>query len=302
MIVNVDSILAPPDASHLDSRESALRDGLSSFDRVAVAFSGGVDSALLLAVAVEIHGDRAVALTAISGSFAQRERSAAVELAVSLGARHFELHTEEVADPRYRRNDPSRCFYCKDVVYADLVAYAAENSLGSVIDGMNADDTADHRPGRRAAEDHGVMSPLFDAGLTKADVRALARRRGLSVWDKPAMACLSSRIPHGTEVNEEALTQVDAAEVVLRDFGCGQVRVRHHGEVARIEVEPADFALVLKNKERIDAALRLIGFEHVSLDLAGYRMGSLSPGPSPNPSAAVGRGTDRVQLFDPDRT
>ena len=281
MLLSVDDVAGPLPPAALADRERRLRACLGDLGRVAVAYSGGVDSALVLAVAVAELGEGATALTAVSESLARRERDAAARLAAELGARHVEIETDEVRDPRYAENSAARCFYCKDVVYEALGNYAARHDLGTLVDGMNVDDTAAHRPGRHAAAAWGVHSPLADAGFRKADVRALARRLGLSVWSKPAVACLSSRVPYGHAVTPEILAQVEAAEAVLFALGCREVRVRHHDAVARIEVGPAELERVVAHREAIVAALVALGYDHVALDLAGYRPGSLN--------AAIGR-------------
>jgi uncharacterized protein len=281
MMLSVDDLGLPPAAAALDARARRLAAILRRLGRVAVAFSGGVDSALLLAVATGELGEAVVALTAVSESLAERERAAAAALAKRLGVRHVQIPTAEVHDPRYVENTAARCFYCKDIVYQALADFVRAHELGVLVDGMNRDDTADHRPGRAAAAALGVQSPLDEAGFTKAEVRALARRLGLPVWQKPAMACLSSRIPYGTPVTVEALAQVEAAEAALFGLGFQQVRVRHHGPVARIELDEHDLGPALARRAAIVAALRALGYDHVALDLAGYRRGSLN--------AAIGR-------------
>jgi uncharacterized protein len=269
------------DPAALNDLEARLLRRLGELPSAAVAFSGGVDSGLVLSLAREALGDRVVAVTAVSASLPRREREACAAFAAELGAAHELLATTEVADERYAENTEARCYWCKVVVYDELAAWARERGVAALLDGTNADDASEHRPGRAAAAELGVLSPLAEAGATKSDVRALARRRRLSVWDKPAMACLSSRLPHGERVTPEALARIEAAEDVLVALGCRQVRVRAHGAVARIEVEADDLGRILAVRGAVDAALRGLGFAHVALDLAGYRSGSLSPGPRP---------------------
>ncbi len=263
--------------AHLDSLEASLERRLATEAAVAVAFSGGVDSTLVLAMAVDVLGEAAVALTAVSPSLPRRELAACRRLAADLGARHILVSTDEVDDPRYAANTSARCYWCKDVVYRSLRSYARRHGLGTLMDGMNADDVAGHRPGRKAAEEQGVVSPLFEVGLGKDDVRAVARRRGLPNWDKPAMACLASRLPTGETVTAPKLHRVEAAEDVLASIGCRQYRVRHHGDVARIEVDPAEFSLVLAHRREIADAYAALGYRHVGLDIQGYR----ASGPAP---------------------
>ncbi len=245
---------------------------------VAVAYSGGVDSSLLLKVAHDCLGNRAVAVTAVSPSLPAGELAEAQEIARTIGARHVLLTSHETEDERYLANSPNRCYFCKREVYAELSEFARRAGLHAIVDGTNADDATDHRPGRQAAQEHGVRSPLLEAGLTKAEIRQLARQMGLPNWDKPAAACLSSRIPYGTPITLDMLSQVERAEQALKQLGVRQVRVRHHGQVARIEVDPADFPTLLAQRESIVRQLEDIGFAYIALDLVGFRSGSLNKG------------------------
>lgn len=264
----------------LARRNAALSAELRAYRRVIVAFSGGVDSTFLAAVAHEALGDDALAITGVSPSVAPAEREEAAELAARIGIRHEFVETHEMDNPDYVANSPMRCFHCKDELYGILGAIAGRAEGAVVVDGTNADDAGDFRPGRDAATLHGVRSPLLELGFTKAEIRELSREMGLPTWDKPAMACLASRIPHGTAVTVEALDQVGAAEAMLRSVGLRQVRVRHHGDIARIETDADGMALAFapENRDRIVERLRNLGYRHVALDLAGYRQGSMNPG------------------------
>jgi uncharacterized protein len=257
----------------LHTKLDAFRERISKVGSCAVAFSGGVDSTFVLKVACEILGERVTAVTALSESLPGGELEAAQDLAQRIGARHVVLRTLELQDENYLANGANRCYFCKTEMYARIGEYARAEQLEAVLDGLNQDDLQDRRPGRAAAIEHGVISPLVDAGLTKAEVRVLSREMGLPTWDKPALACLSSRIPYGTPISLQALTQVDRAESYLRKLGVGQVRVRHHGQVARIEVEPDDFGLIRSKQTEINAHLNTLGFAEVVLDPGGYRTG-----------------------------
>jgi uncharacterized protein len=249
---------------------------LSSFGSVAVAYSGGIDSTLLLKFSHDCLGEGAIAITAVSPSLAAYELEQAQAIARQIGVRHILIHSQEVEDPRYLENTPSRCYFCKSEVYTQLVQRAGELGIETLVDGTNADDAGDHRPGLQAARQYGVRSPLMEAGLSKEEIRQLGRQLGLPNWDKPAAACLSSRIPYGTPINLTMLSQVEQAERVLRNLGFEQLRVRHHDQIARIEVEPEDFDRLLANRQSIIAALQQIGYQYVTLDLAGFRSGSMN--------------------------
>src|SRR6266404_8657196 len=248
-----------------------LRDGIRRNESAVVAFSGGVDSTFVLRVAHDVLGDRVIGVTALSASLPSGELDEAQKVAEQIGARHVVLRTFETQDENYLANAANRCYFCKTEMYSRIKAFAQEEEIKSVLDGLNQDDLSDRRPGRAAAMEHGVISPLVDAGLKKAEVRELSREMGLPTWDKPALACLSSRIPHGTPITLQALNQVDRAESYLRKLGVGQVRVRHHGDTARIEVEPRDFLLIRTREREIAAQLKSLGFANVLLDPEGYR-------------------------------
>ena len=260
----------------MDTKLEELRRIVGGMESAIVAFSAGVDSTFVAAVAADVLGERALAVTGVSPSIPASEVEEAKALAAQIGIRHLLLGTSEMDRPGYVENSPQRCYHCKTELYSLLEEMAEADGYAYVADGCNMDDLGDHRPGRVAASEHRVRSPLIEAGLTKAEIRELSKARGLPTWDKPAMACLSSRIPYGTPVTVEALDQIGAAEAFLRGLGIRQLRVRHHGDVARIEVEPADIAAVVEHRERIVRRLKNLGYQYVTIDLAGFRSGSMN--------------------------
>jgi uncharacterized protein len=263
----------------LIARRDRLVETLRGYGRVAVAFSGGVDSAVVAMAASVALGDRAIAATAVSQSLASGEREEAEALARHIGIRHRIIHTAEFDDPNYRRNAPDRCYFCKSELYGRLAVLRESLGVDVIASGANADDAGDHRPGMQAAAEAGVRHPLLDCGLTKADVRALAKAWGLPAWDKPAMPCLSSRVAYGEEVTPERVRMIDAAEAWLRRAGLRIVRVRYHkGDLARLEVPAEELARLAEPSMRLELveAFRAIGFKFVTLDLEGFRSGSLN--------------------------
>jgi uncharacterized protein len=257
-------------------RFEQLKENVRGTGGAVVAFSARVDSTRGQAVAREVLGDRAVALTAHSPSVPQVEREEARALAARLGARHLEVESREGDDPRYLENSPERCYFCKSELYSLCEKVARELSLPVVLDGFNADDRSDHRPGHRAAGERQVRSPLAEAGMTKEEVRAWSEAYGLPTWDKPQMACLASRIPYGTPVTPERLARIEAAEAGVRAAGLRQFRVRDHGVVGRIEVAEEEMALAFSLRVEIGLAVRRAGFAAVALDLEPFRSGRLN--------------------------
>ena len=278
----IEAVHAGPDgaaeAGDLVLKEAALTRTLRAFSSVIVAYSGGVDSAYLAYAATRVLGPRTLAVTADSPSYPERHRALALRLAADFGFTHEIIHTDEMARPEYRANLADRCYYCKHELYTHLTAMARERGIAVVADGANADDRGDYRPGRKAAREFGVRSPLDEAGLTKAEIRELSRRARLPTWDEPASACLSSRIPYFSEVTDEKLRMIERAETVLRELGFRVCRVRHHDGRARIELGRDEMARAFEPEmaATIDRELRALGYEHVTVDLAGYRLGSLN--------------------------
>lgn len=271
-----DPIPAVDDAA--SAKEAVLLERLAGLGSALVAYSGGVDSAYLLWAAHRALGARAVGVIGRSDTYARSELEGALAEAGRIGAAVRVVSTAELEDPRFRDNPPDRCYHCKSELFGKLAVLAQNEGFATVLDGSNTDDRADYRPGRQAGEERGVLSPLAEANLSKAEIRALARRAGLTVWDKPAMPCLSSRFPYGAQITSEKLGQVEEAEAWLRGRGFRECRVRHHGDVARVEVPVSDLSRLAVDPERarVVAALRALGFTYVTLDLTGFRSGSLN--------------------------
>ncbi len=264
----------------LTAKRDHLRRILTSLDSALLAYSGGVDSVYLAYEAARALGDRLVCVTAESPSYPDNQRKLALEMSERLGLRHEFIRTREMELPEYRDNPADRCYYCKRELFGQLAEIARSRGIAFVLDGNNADDRGDYRPGRRAARELGVRSPLDEARLGKEEIRLLSEEAGLPTWDEPASACLSSRIPYGSEVTEEKLAAIEAAERMLRALGFRQCRVRHHGEIARIEVPRAEMGQMLEGDtpDKVSRELAALGFKYVTLDLKGYRTGSLNEG------------------------
>jgi pyridinium-3,5-biscarboxylic acid mononucleotide sulfurtransferase len=264
-----------------EDKEQALLRHLSTWPSVIVAYSGGVDSAYLAWAATRVLGRRALCITADSPSYPERHRAMALRIAADFGFAHEIIQTDEMSRPEYRANPANRCYYCKHELYTHLTAIARARGISAIADGSNADDRGDYRPGRQAAKELGVVSPLDAVGLVKAEIRERSHRAGLPTWDEPASACLSSRIPYFSEVTGAKLRMIEQAETVLREQGFRVCRVRHHGDedpMARIEIGRDEMARALEPNvaETIDTALRALGYRHVTIDLRGYRLGSLN--------------------------
>ena len=260
----------------LDDKLAHLRGLLAELDSALIAFSGGVDSTFLLRVAHEVLGARCLALTTVSPTTPADDLAEARSLAAALGVEHLIVDTNELAIAGYADNPTNRCYFCKDNLFVICADEATHRGLGAVLDGANLDDLGDHRPGLVAASEHGVRHPLVEAGLSKAEIRDASRALGLRTWDRPASPCLSSRFPYGTRITADGLARVAAAEGWLRAQGIGELRVRFHDALARVEVAPADMPRVLALRTELVEAFRRFGFTWVALDLQGFRSGSLN--------------------------
>ncbi len=284
----------------LVDKQRILHNRISDHERLAVAYSGGVDSTLLLAVAARILKGNAVAVTAVSPLQPTSEVQSAFKIARSLGVKHYRVDTREMTHDEFVSNSRDRCYVCKRIIFSDILKTLEKMGVTSVAHAANMDDLKDFRPGLKAAEELAVLSPLIDAEMTKADIRELSRQMGLPTWNKPSAACLASRIPYGTPITEDALGKIEAAENVLKSLGFKGFRVRHHGETAKIELRPADFSRLMSPERRlvVVSEFRRIGYAYITLDLEGYTQGALnrligSPEVSPPVSAWLGKHVNR---------
>lgn len=260
------------------SKYEKLKNLLGEMGKVLVAFSGGVDSSFLLKVAVDVLGENVLAVIASSETYPEKERDEAVKLAKRLNVRHKVIQTKELENPDFAHNPPERCYFCKMELFSKLKDIAESEGIPHVLDGSNFEDTSDFRPGAKAAEELDIRSPLKEVGLVKQEIRQLSKYVDLPTWNKPSLACLSSRFPYFTEIEPESLKQVAQAEEFLKGLGFNQVRVRHHGQIARVEIEPQEFSKIVEKatKEKIINAFKKFGFIYITLDLAGFRSGSMN--------------------------
>ena len=264
--------------AHLEEKERKLQESLTQVKSLLVAYSGGVDSAYLAYSAHRALGSRMLAVTALSASYSERDRSEAVNLVTRFGIPHEFIRTEELENPSYRANNPDRCYFCKEELFVKLGELVHERRYAAIAYGMNVDDQGDWRPGQRAAREHRVLAPLAEAGLNKEEIRELARRAQLPAWDRPASACLASRIAYGLEATKERLEVVERGEEAVRALGFRQFRVRHHDQLVRIEISPEELPRALHSEmaHKFLQIFRPLGFRYVTLDLEGYRQGSLN--------------------------
>ena len=263
---------------NISDKYEELKRVIKRYSSAVIAFSGGIDSSLVAFVAAEVLGSKALAVTSGSASLKRSDLNLAETLGSAWGINHEVIVTDELSKPDYRSNPVNRCFHCKTSLYSSLAEICSEKNIEVILNGTNADDLGDHRPGLIAADNYQVCSPLVEAGFTKADVRSLANELGLKNANKPQSACLSSRFPYGTSINEDLLSQVEQSESVLEMLGFTQFRVRHHGELARIEVIETEFNKAMEYRAEIDEGLRRAGYKYISLDLTGFRSGSLNEG------------------------
>lgn len=262
--------------AEIKEKLNVLKTILKRTDGAVIAFSGGVDSTFLLKLAWEVLGDKAIAVTAHSETYPRRELEEARQFTEAQGIKHIVIETLELEIEGFADNPPDRCYYCKHELFSKLTKIAGENGLKYVLDGSNYDDRNDHRPGMRAARQLGVLSPLKESGLTKGEIRELSREYGLSTWDKPSFACLSSRFPYGTRITPEKVAVIGEAEDFIRDLGFRELRVRHHDSIARIEVAKADLMNIVAHADQITEKLKSLGFLYVTLELSGYKTGSMN--------------------------
>ncbi|MCM1564985.1 MAG: ATP-dependent sacrificial sulfur transferase LarE [Dehalobacter sp.] len=263
---------------HYRDKLITLQGNLEKMSKIMIAFSGGVDSTFLVKVAGDVLGKNVIAVTAKSATFPERELQEAVQFCRQEEISHLIIESEELDDPEFGKNPFNRCYLCKKQLFSKILSIAADYGMESVVEGSNVDDLSDYRPGRQALEELGIQSPLLQAGLTKEEIRLLSKEHGLTTWDKPSFACLSSRIPYGEEINEKKLQMIDFAEQFLLDLGFRQVRVRYHGDIARIEVLPQENNLIIRQDiaQKIYKKFTDIGFAYTALDLKGYRSGSMN--------------------------
>ena len=260
----------------LEEKLNSLKTTLKSLESVVIAYSGGVDSTFLSKIAFDVLGDNALAVTATSKTYPRSEFQEAIKIAREIGIKHETIVSEELDIPEFSANPVNRCYHCKKELFGKLKEVAAERGIKHVVDGSNQDDLDDYRPGMQAIAELDVRSPLKESGLTKSDIRELSKKLGLSTWDKPALACLSSRFPYGNRITAEKLTVVGEAEIFLKNLGIRQLRVRHHDQIARIEVAEEDMELLFKNRNQIAEKLKELGYTYVTMDLQGYRTGSMN--------------------------